>query len=597
MRALRFTLFALSLWSITTAFGQYGTTERVSISSSGEQANGASDHSDITADGNLVVFESQASNLVAGDTNGASDIFLRDRAAETTTRISLTSEGTEGNGASTDPAITPDGRFVVFLSEATNLVAGDTNGKADVFLLDLQTKEVSRIGLGPNGVQGNDFAEGRPDITSDGRFVVFVSRASNLVEPDINGAADVFVWDRSTGETTMAGLSTTGIQALGYSASPGISDDGRYVVFESGGWPVQGTNAWPMIWLRDRVAKTTRRISASVSGKVGNQGSNYCSISRDGRIIAFTSWATNLIDGRSTPRGNVYVVERATGAISVVSVPYVGTFGTGYSYSPTCLSEDGRFVAFTDDSKNLVPNDHWGNDDMFVRDRKLGYTTRVSVSTEGVEAGAMCFSPQMSSGARFVSYTSFDPNLVLGDTNSTKDVFLYSFRDFDFAFAVNRARVAGENSVEGKIVMNGPMPREVVFDVTDNSSLVLVPPKVRLAIGEVEKTFRIRTAPINIDWPVQVTVKNLTLTRTQTITLTALVPSAMEFTPRHGTGGQTISCRVLLNGVTGSGGLQLSILDASSFAVTPPSITVPPGCTEASFDVATSAVTPINTSQ
>ena len=173
-------------------------TMRVSVSSSGIEGNGFSGTPSISADGQFVAFASDADNLVAGDTNGLFDVFVRDRAAGTTVRVSLDSAGGEGNGFSDSPSISADGRFVAFRSDASNLVAGDTNGSYDVFVYDLATALTERISVDSSGVEGDSYSY-VGGISADGQAVAFMSAASNLVSGDTNGSWDVFVHDRTTG--------------------------------------------------------------------------------------------------------------------------------------------------------------------------------------------------------------------------------------------------------------------------------------------------------------------------------------------------------------------------------------------------------------
>ncbi len=242
------TLFSKGL-SLTTLAGWLllapgwagaGTTTRVSVDSAGGQANDFSGaapsisvDTSISADGRFVVFQSDATNLVAGDTNGASDVFVHDRQTGTTTRVSVDSAGHEATGlypASGDPAISADGRFVAFDSNATNLVAGDTNSAYDIFVHDRQTGTTTRVSVDSAGNQANGYD---PSLSADGRFVAFTSGASNLVAGDTNGASDVFVHDRQTGTTTRVSVDSAGWQAYSFSHLPSISADGRFVAFAS----------------------------------------------------------------------------------------------------------------------------------------------------------------------------------------------------------------------------------------------------------------------------------------------------------------------------------------------------------------------------
>jgi pimeloyl-ACP methyl ester carboxylesterase len=177
---------------------QDNSLSRISVSTSGQEANGASDRPAISADGRYVVFSSDASNLVSGDNNDATDIFLRDTVSGTTTRISLTDNDQQANGSSTYPAISTDGRYVEFSSTATNLVAGDTNGVADIFIRDLQTEKIRRVSVNADKAQGNNTSNGRASFAVNQPYLVYASSADNLVTADNNGAADIFAVDYAT---------------------------------------------------------------------------------------------------------------------------------------------------------------------------------------------------------------------------------------------------------------------------------------------------------------------------------------------------------------------------------------------------------------
>ena len=207
-----------------------GTTNRVSVSSDETQGNDDSDWSSISNDGRYVAFRSDADNLVSGDTNDFGDIFVRDRQIEITTRISVSSDGAQANDESRNPSISADGRYVVFESDADNLVSGDTNGSRDIFVHDLQTGDTKRVSVASNGTQGNNNSR-FPSISSDGRYVAFQSLASKLVNGDTNGYQDIFVHDRQTGVTSIVSVASDGKEGNGDSYGTSISADGRYVAF------------------------------------------------------------------------------------------------------------------------------------------------------------------------------------------------------------------------------------------------------------------------------------------------------------------------------------------------------------------------------
>src|SRR5947199_269171 len=239
-------LSSVTLVLLTALWGRSAgaqTTERVSVASGGTEANGASLSSALSADGRFVAFDSAATDLVAADTNGVSDVFVHDRQTGATERVSVASGGAQGDGSSGligfafPPPLSADGRFIAFVSSATTLVAGDTNGAADVFLTARQagTTRLCSAGSG-GGAHGTGHRRGFtlfPALSADGRFVAFQSAATNLVAGDTNGATDVFVHDRQTGTTERMSVASGGAQGNGSSAGPALSAAGRFVAFRS----------------------------------------------------------------------------------------------------------------------------------------------------------------------------------------------------------------------------------------------------------------------------------------------------------------------------------------------------------------------------
>jgi Tol biopolymer transport system component len=305
---------AAGLGASVPAWGQ-GTTERVSLGPNGVQGNGRSSRPALSADGRFVAFTSDASNLVPGDTNGFGDVFVRDRRTGTTARVSLGTNGVQANSFSSDPALSAGGRFVAFTSEASNLVPGDTNGRQDVFVRNHQTGTTERVSLGTSGVQGNDYSEA-PALSSDGRFVAFASLASNLVPDDTNGQTDVFVRDHRTGVTERFSLGPNRVQGNNGSSDPALSAGGRFVAFASGASNlVPGdTNGERDVFVRDRQTGTTERVNLGPNGVQGNDFSgSYGAIpvlSANGRFVAFDSSANNLVQDDTNGQADVFVHTR-----------------------------------------------------------------------------------------------------------------------------------------------------------------------------------------------------------------------------------------------------------------------------------------------
>jgi Tol biopolymer transport system component len=446
--------------------------------------NRYSDAALISADGRFLAFDSHASNLVTGDTNERNDVFVRDRTSGTTTRVSVRTGGEQSNEASYLRAISADGRFVVFSSYASNLVAGDTagcNGErltcSDVFVRDRMSGKTTRASMGSGGKQANGDS-GEAAISADGRFVVFSSYASNLVAGDTNtcvqkylvGAApkarrypcaDVFVRDRATGRIERVSVGSRDTQANGDSGQRGlaISGDGRFVAFgsEASNLVASDTNKEcfsPIVrapysndrvryncgdvFVRDRMSGKTTRASVGSGGNQANGASYEPSISADGRFVAFSSEASNLVAGdtNSCPGmicPDVFIHDRATGKTERVSVSSDGKQVSGPSSEPS-ISADGRYVAFASYAASLVADDtntcatvaqreEFACRDVFVRDRATGKTERVSVSSAGEQANGYNDNPTISADGHFVTFSSAASKLVHGDTNNLRDVF------------------------------------------------------------------------------------------------------------------------------------------------------------------------------
>jgi len=403
-------------------------TERINLSSGGTQANADSVYPAISADGSVVAFCSGATNLVSKDGNRKPDVFARERAASLTTLVSMSSSGVQGKMDSNECAVSADGRFVAFCSSADNLVPGDTNGQSDVFVRDRLTGVTERVSVNSAGEQGNEWSGWFPvptvSISANGQFVAFTSHASNLVAGDTNGKYDVFVRDRTAGITERVSVSTSGAQGDDDSWFPSISADGRCVAFSSYATNlVPGdTNAKEDIFVRDLVAGTTERVSVTSSGGQGNDHSRQPSISGDGRVVAFMSYANNLAAG-DTGHIDVFVHNGDTGLTECVSVSSSGEIGNADSNWPS-ISADGRWVAFASAASNLVSSDTNATDDVFVHDCSTGLTERVSVSGASVEGNGWSDWPSISGDGRFVAFRSWASNLVPSDTNGFADIFV-----------------------------------------------------------------------------------------------------------------------------------------------------------------------------
>jgi Tol biopolymer transport system component len=337
------------------------STIRASVHSDGTQSSRRSDHGSISADGRYVVFDSLASDLIDDDTNYTTDVFLHDMQSHQTRRISLDPLGNQLDASSSTADISANGRFVVFISGADNLVTGDTNGVEDVFVLDRQTGDYQRVNVSSQGVQVTDTSNFTfaPRISGDGRYVVFQSSADNLVADDTNGVTDVFVHDLQQEKTWRVSINSSGEQGDAQSGNPVISDDGRYITYASSASnlaPKGDNNGAVDVFLYDMQNKTTSLISQDSNGNIGNDHSNSPSITPDGGYVSFSSSASNLVSDDGNNRSDIFIRDVQAGTTVRASINDAGTGGDDDSSTPAISSVDGKaLVAFRSNAKNLTP--------------------------------------------------------------------------------------------------------------------------------------------------------------------------------------------------------------------------------------------------
>lgn len=408
-----------------------GLTERVSQGMNGQEANGPSEYTNISADGRYVVFHSLANNLVNNDGNGSRDVFLYDRQTGTTTRISVDAAGNDDSGDSTFPDISSDGRYVAFHSLADELVAGDDNGYLDVFVRDRQTNTIERVSVHSKGSEGNEVSI-FPDISADGRYVSFYSLADNLVNDDSNETWDIFVHDRQTNITRRVSVNSLGQEAEQGGTFPEISGNGRYTVFISISEDlVDGDdNEAQDVFVHDQVSGQTIRVSVNSQGQEGNGESSYATLSADGRFTTFSSAASNLVGGDQVGWEDIFVHDRQTGLVQRATIGLNGAEANGSSYYPF-ISADGRFVGFHSEASNLVAGDGNGARDVFVYDRVTGITERISVNTAGQGGVGDSSDVSLSADGCFAVFHSA-ASLVGGDGNNVSDIYLRSRCPFDY---------------------------------------------------------------------------------------------------------------------------------------------------------------------
>jgi len=407
-----------------------GTTQRISVTSDELEAHGDSVDAAVSDNGRFVAFASDATDLVTGDTNGKTDIFVRDRLNGTTERVSVDSDEAQAlDGDSTHPAISGDGRFVVFRSGATNLRANDNIVLYELYLRDRTagTTEVVSVSDDEQGVGSADY----PDISADGRYVAFQSNDVPFPDRTALGRLDIFVRDRTAGTTELVSISDSEEQASGGgSGYPTISDDGNLVAFES-----SANNLSPddvqihsNIFLRNRSAGTTALVDVSSAEEQANYQSAGAVISANGQFVAFISSADNLVPN-DTDIYDVFVRDLVAGTTEKVSFSSDEVAANSNSVI-AAISGDGRFVAFDTYATNLDDTDTYYSSDIFVRDRLLGTTERVSTTAEA-GPGDNSFNPSISADGGVVAFESEATDLVSDDTNGNFDAFVHAY-DLDF---------------------------------------------------------------------------------------------------------------------------------------------------------------------
>jgi len=402
------------------------STGRVSVSSAGTEADGFNNNAIISSNGNSVVFESDAGNLVAGDTNNTTDIFVRDLRKNTTVRVSINSAGEQANGASSNPDISQDGRYVVFESNASNLVAGDTNNTTDVFLHDLVTGATERISCA-DGFGQAIYDSHSPAISANGRYVAYYSYADNLVPGDNNNSDDIFVYDRVQNITERVTVNSNGIEANGSSYFPQINSDGRFVSFYSlaDNLVADDTNGVFDVFLYDRVNGTMERVSVSSGGGQADNHSFSSSISADGRYVAFESSAGNLTAGDTNRRTDIFLRDRVAQSTSRISLMLNGAQAMGTSRSPK-ISADGGYVVFSSQVDLLAGTDANGREDIYSYHTGDGALELISVDTNGTLGNYNSSMPSINSNGQLIAFQSSATNLVPGDTNAQDDIFVRS---------------------------------------------------------------------------------------------------------------------------------------------------------------------------
>ncbi|AIE83904.1 TolB family protein [Fimbriimonas ginsengisoli] len=560
--------------------------ERYSVSSSGGQGTLSSgepakfldgDSRKISADGRFVVFSSNAPNLVAKDSNQKMDVFLRDRLYGTTVKVSQRPNGTESDGNSYQPCISADGNWVAFVSEASSLIAANTTTYAKVILWRRINGQLTLASCAPGGSQANK-ASYQPSISADGHYVAYMSYASDIKPGDTNGVGDIYVYDRVALTNTRASAGDFG-EADSESLYPSISSDGRYVAFESNASNLVANdlNGSDDIFVRDMVANTTERVSVTTSG-LELDGFSFCpSISNDGNVVTFATYGRNPdlgLGGSSDRPGSALLVrDRQAAVTTVIALPQ-----TTSDYIEPTISGNGRFISF------LQYNYTTGTlGTGYIFDRTLGN----QVSNFPTTAWDVSFN---TDGSRIV-FTDFTRNLVPGDTNGKDDVFTTDALaqrpvSIDFVNASDGPTILGGDSATLQVTLRQPAKAggEKVF-LTGGNTFGSFPASVTVPAGAMTATFVFTAAPDAYGGFVPVTCTAAGKSTTLTI---ETVGSKMTLdTPTVPSGTATVTGRIRLARAPNTQlTYTLSKQGGGPVGITlPASVLVSPGETVKTFDI------------
>jgi len=445
-------------------------TSLVSIAENGTQSDADVMPGDVSNDGRFVVFTTTSKKLVPGTTTSKQHVYLVDRATGAVELISVGNDGAEANQDALRPRISGDGRWVVFETLASNLDQDDTNGRLDCYLYDRDEEWLERVSLGANDGEGNGDSF-RPVVSDDGDWILFSSFANNLITGDDNGTADVFIRDRQTGTTRLVSSALDGTVASDYSEAADLSADGRYALFQSAAKDmVAGSIAgWNKIMLRDLQLGVTEQASLQSDGLFPAGECRFARMSADARWITFASSVHTIVPGDSNQREDVFLRDRQLATTERVNIgPNGEQDDVGGSYARP--SDDGRFILFESSATVFAPSDTNDNGDVFLRDRRRATTRHVSLSTDGKSSKLGCGEISISGDGHVLLFRAGGDELDPADHNGRLDAYVHDRGPADASVASYGSGHPGRYGVPTATLQDDPVIGGPVDLVVTNSS-------------------------------------------------------------------------------------------------------------------------------
>ncbi|SDG89148.1 lectin-like protein [Alloyangia pacifica] len=477
------------------------SVERVSTNSDGEEGDGSHGEATLSDDGTWIGFHSFSSNLIPGleipESNpNYGQIYAKNLVTGEVVLVSANAEGVPLSGHA--PAISPDGTKIAFQSGSDAYLASDTNGQSDIFLRDLESGEITLVSSNVYGNEGN-YSSLSPVYSPDGTKIAFSSLSSNFVAGDTNGATDIFVKDLATGEITRVSTGTNGEQANQRSFFPIFSPDSSKVAFMTyaSNLAPNDDNGRGDIYLKELETGQLTLVSTDSDGNVGNEDNLPDDISEDGTRVLFTTFTSNLVEGDTNDALDLLLKDLTTGETTRVSVDTFGQQLNGSSVDARFFPDDESKIYFLSEATNLVALDGNGTLDIFLKDLVTGQVTLLSTTDSGIQANGFSSGPVFLPGAQSFIFGSSATNLVPDDTNGTTDIFLATLQEFDVGDLVQWKVEDGGNGHWYEYVET-PLPWEEARADAEGRVFMRMPGYLATITSQAENDFINSITPPNV---------------------------------------------------------------------------------------------------